>query len=43
MHVVIAIKGYIPKYNIVIKAIKHIPILYLRIGYILYIEVFKCF
>ena len=43
MHVVIAIKGCVPKYSIVIKAIKHIPILYLRIGYILYIEVFKCF
>ena len=43
MLVTVAIKGFVPKYSIVIKAIKHIPILYLCIGYILYIEVFKCF
>lgn len=43
MLVIIAIKGFVPKYSIVIKVIKHIPMLYLHIGYILYIEVFKCF
>lgn len=43
MLVTVAVKGGVPKYSIVIKAIKHIPILRLRIGYILYIEVFKIF